>query len=63
MFSYTSLIKEIDNFNSDSFMKSEIADVWKRKNLRNNEAKDIPISIGIEIESDKFLLIIILFRL
>jgi hypothetical protein len=54
MFSYTSLIKEIDNFNSDSFMKSEIADVWKRKNLRNNEAKDIPISIGIEIESDKF---------
>jgi hypothetical protein len=33
-------------------MKSEIADVWKRKNLWNNEAKDIPISIGIEIESE-----------
>ena len=44
MFSYTSLIKEIDNFNSDSFMKSEIADVWKRKNSRNNETKEIPIS-------------------
>ena len=45
MFSYTSLIKEIDNFNSDSFMKSEIADVWKRKNSR----------VEMEVGSWKFL--------
>ena len=40
-----SLVKDVENFKNEIYIRAEMVDLWKRKNIRNTTTDDaLPIS-------------------
>ena len=45
MYAYMSLVKDVENFKNEIYIRAEMVDLWKRKNIRNTTTDDaLPIS-------------------